>query len=216
MILLCLTASTDRGGLALFKNGKLLIEKTWTRKSGSNSERLTSELAKSLKSKKLKISDISSIALDVGPGSFTGCRIAANIAKTIAQSFGIQIAAITSLAAIEEQNPKALVILDAHKSLYYVNSKGDLPNLLTSEQVLSLVKKGQPVAGVFGQELKKNLKTQGAKFPKQTSLNFPMPRTLGRLVFSKKGNVKKQSWFEVEPLYIRAPQAVENLRSNPN
>ncbi len=211
MIVFAITTSTDHGGLALFEKastdipgkflGKFIGEKLWTRES-QPSENCTFELAQLLESKNLKIKDISDVLLDIGPGSFTGCRISASMAKTLGQSLSIPIHTITSLQLIYAQmknsgDKSPLALLDAHKSLfYYWNEEIQKVELLTLPEVQN-----------------KSV-TLEIPFSEKVLKNFPRPRTMGQLFFDVPWAFKTLIWTEVEPLYVRVPDAVEKLRKN--
>src|ERR1700677_5354942 len=96
MICLGFTSSTDRGSVALSYKNKIIKLASWTRKEQA-SEALTLKIKSGLKKLKLSFKDLSLIAVDKGPGSFTGSRIAVNVAKTLAYSLKIPIAPMTSL-----------------------------------------------------------------------------------------------------------------------
>lgn len=217
MILLTLTTSTDRGGFALFKDGKLIVQKFWMRKS-SNSETIIPALQKVLKSKKLSINKIEGVLLDVGPGSFTGCRISACVAKTLGQSLNIPVFTTTSLDVLIFQNRKKShqdiwAFLDAHKSLLYaLHFNGKITEkivLLDLNAIETNVSPKALVAGIYPSEIKSVLKRLKSKKPTQNTLNFPLPQTLGKMFFDQDPSIKKMDWNEVEPLYIRVPQVLE-------
>ncbi len=214
-----MTASTDRGGLALFRDQELLFEKSWTRQT-QQSEALTFFLDKALRSHDLSVKDLTHLVLDVGPGSFTGCRIAANIAKTIAQELKLSIYTATSLDILLFQLNRdipghtfARAIIDAQKSLFYtLDDTNKEIRLLSEEEVMT--NGGSPpfIFGVFSSPFRKVLKDRKFKFSSKNSLNFPRPSTLGYMFSQSSNLLTEKPWQEVEPLYIRAPDAVEKLR----
>src|SRR4051812_31966135 len=95
---LAFTTSTNRGSVAL-TDGARVWKKQWTR-SGQHSEILTPSIKKILTSAKIKPRDLEAIAVDKGPGSFTGCRLAVNVARTMAYTLGIPIFTESSLTII--------------------------------------------------------------------------------------------------------------------
>src|SRR4026207_1298962 len=95
MVLLALTTSTDKGSLAILKDGEILSVKSWEKKT--HSEVLTYNFNLALRSARLKPDALTAIAVDRGPGSFTGCRMAVNMARTLGYSLKIPLFATTSL-----------------------------------------------------------------------------------------------------------------------
>jgi tRNA A37 threonylcarbamoyladenosine modification protein TsaB len=70
-------------------------------------------------------SNISGILLDIGPGSFTGCRVSCAVAKALAFDLDIMIHTISSLEVLHFQNSgettgQRLSVINAHRGLYYV------------------------------------------------------------------------------------------------
>ena len=63
--------------------------------------------------------DVSQMIISIGPGSYTGVRIALTIAKTLATILPIQIKAISSLALLVGMD-HGLALIDARGHKYYV------------------------------------------------------------------------------------------------
>lgn len=88
-IWLCLDLSSRRGSLALHKMGdgglSLLAERSIT-EEGNHSERLLETLDEALKSTSVPLSTIRKFICGLGPGSFTGLRIAMATLKAFAYS----------------------------------------------------------------------------------------------------------------------------------
>src|SRR6187551_2046549 len=88
--------STPAGSVALFKDQTLVEEIKWE-KENSHSERITLEAEKILNRAQIKFSDIDRYAVGLGPGSFTGIRVAVNFIRTLAFTFDKPVIAIDSL-----------------------------------------------------------------------------------------------------------------------
>ena len=81
-MILGIETTTKIGSLAIVENGKIIIEDTIDTKL-NHAASLVSVLNKLLKKVNLNITDIKGIAVDTGPGSFTGIRVG------IATSYGL-------------------------------------------------------------------------------------------------------------------------------
>lgn len=75
----------------------------------------------------VSLNDLDGIAFSAGPGSFTGIRLAAAVAKSLAYAAGIPAVAVSSLAAMaevyyrdENTSKSCLVVSDARMDEYYV------------------------------------------------------------------------------------------------
>jgi tRNA threonylcarbamoyladenosine biosynthesis protein TsaB len=239
MICLGFTSSTDRGSIAISYKNKIIKLASWTRKEQA-SEALTLKIKSGLKKLKLSFKDLTLIAVDKGPGSFTGSRIAVNVAKTLAYSLKIPIAPMTSLDVLafgfsktmKNKAPSTVfTLLDAHKSLFYFQEYGMgtglTLNLEKKIQALSLdqISQRAPSHGtlflignlspkVFA-ELKKQIQDQQPdlkiKIPTNANAHFPQATSLVEIVIHSGGS-HNSKWQEVEPSYIRSPDAVEKLK----
>lgn len=232
MIVLAITTSTERGGLALFdkKNQKLLSKKAWTKRAQSNQD-CVFVLHQMLKSLRSDVSFISDILLDVGPGSFTGTRIGVSMAKTLAYSVNIPVHTLTSLQILANQctsikSQKAvlnkLIVIDAHKSLFYFWNEATLKiELQSGENLLKKLEVGKMnrfmgiIPAKFEQAaLKLNTKDLKVQISKKMTENYPLPQTMGQIFFQSPSRFETRSWREVEPLYIRDPDAIEKMKEN--
>ncbi len=84
---------------------------------------LMSTISNLLKENNLTPNDITMIATDIGPGSFTGIRACMTVARVMAQQLNIKAMGISSLEILSKLNnssKKTLVLLDARKSMTYV------------------------------------------------------------------------------------------------
>ena len=64
--------------------------------------------------------DIDEIIIAIGPGSYTGVRIAMTIAKTLSAISSIKVRTITSLELFVDSDEKTLVLFDARSERAYV------------------------------------------------------------------------------------------------
>lgn len=94
------------------------------------------------------VSDLDSIVLGNGPGSFIGLRIAASVAQGLAFGAGLNIIPVSSLAAVaaevfsETDAEVVAVTQDAHMSEVYLGvyrrGKGGLPNVAFDERLQTI------------------------------------------------------------------------------
>jgi tRNA threonylcarbamoyl adenosine modification protein YeaZ len=76
------------------------------------SEVLFPELTRLFSEARLSLSDVDLIAVDAGPGSFTGVRIGVTAARTLAQLTGKPVIGVNSLEALAEQHRTAVSATD--------------------------------------------------------------------------------------------------------
>lgn len=222
MLILAFSTSTDRGSVALARDGKILASTHWTRTT-HGSEILNLKIKQLLAKGKIKPTHLDALAVDRGPGSFTGCRIAANVAKTMAFTLDIPLFSTTSLdamatAAAPLHRGRILAVLNAHKSLFFARwFESDGKKIIKTKGPIEAV----PAEGleshwdsrtlVVGEEFPDRLK------PDKSIFNFPQAKTIAQMA-AETGPQNFQDWHGMEPLYIRAPDAVERyekLRHSP-
>lgn len=186
MLTLAVTSSTSESGFGLFDNTNIIVENTWTQ-SVNKSDALVFELDSAMKKKNISYKDIGCLLLDIGPGSFTGCRISANLVKSLAMELSLPVNTINSLDLIlfQSKDPENTVAaIDANKSLYYVKK-------LESKSI-TLIPHSE-------------VKAFAGSFALTIDLP-PKPSTMVQ-VFSKYPKYYNvMNWAEVEPLYIRSPE----------
>lgn len=120
MLVLGLDTSTKFCTVGLCDDGDFLSEITVGGKNYSSEQMvgmISDILNRTGKSKK----DIDLIAVGVGPGSFTGIRIAVTVAKTLAQVLNIPIVSVSSLQALTYRTFDGVIIAveDARRERVY-------------------------------------------------------------------------------------------------
>lgn len=83
--------------------------------------------------------DIDVIAVNVGPGSFTGIRACTTVARVFAQGENLKTVGVSSLEILSRLNnsdKKALVALDARKEMAYVAIFDETDQILQPQTIL--------------------------------------------------------------------------------
>ena len=104
-------------GVCKDENSKLLstIYKCWQ----AQSEYMLPELEKLCNEASIDKKDIKRIFVAIGPGSYTGVRIALTIAKTIAVALNAEVYPISSLQILQKANAKSICLMDARSGRSY-------------------------------------------------------------------------------------------------
>ena len=97
---LALDAALARGGTVAVIRGRAVLAERETAMRGETSERLMPAIVDALAEAGGAVSDLSRIVCGEGPGSFTSLRIAASLAKGLADAAEVPVFAAPSLALI--------------------------------------------------------------------------------------------------------------------
>ncbi len=122
-MLLALDASAGPATVALFIDGSLVGARRIDR-TGS-AELMAPTVSELLEAASVHARDLTDIVAGAGPGSFTGLRVAAALAKGLARGAGAALHAVPSLALIAAANDAApagvrLAVLDALRGEWFV------------------------------------------------------------------------------------------------
>lgn len=140
-----------------------------------------------LKDSKLTIDDIDTICLNVGPGSFTGLRVALSVAKGLGFDQKMKYRTFTSFDYIDSKNPK---VLDGFSSFVYTSENGNMQCV----DIASL-KGGKYVC--LNEKLKAQIESAGGKAEVVQLLPYE------KIVLK---SVETELKY-ISPLYLRASQA---------
>lgn len=104
--------------IALYQDGKCLdfIQEEGNRRQ---SEYAIVRLQKLLEINNLTVLDFDEMVITIGPGSYTGVRVALTIAKTIAATTNIKVKTVSSLKAFAGMQ-RAISILDARSHKVFI------------------------------------------------------------------------------------------------
>ena len=124
-LILCIETATRSCSVALAKDGNLLQFKEEVSEQYSHSEQLTLFIESLLKEQGIALSDLDSIAVGKGPGSYTGLRIGVSTAKGLCYALDKPLIGISTLEAMasgmEKQSPNKVYcpMIDARRMEVY-------------------------------------------------------------------------------------------------
>ncbi|MDR1243631.1 MAG: tRNA (adenosine(37)-N6)-threonylcarbamoyltransferase complex dimerization subunit type 1 TsaB [Endomicrobium sp.] len=158
---------------------------------------------------------IDKFALSVGPGSFTGIRVAMTAIKTFAQILNKPIVAIDTLSILEASLPKIkgikiIASIDALRNDVYIKQgkKIIIKNIDLFTKSLKKYNNKIIVIGstsiVYKEKLLKELGSLSVSL--QETMHMPKANVLATLAYKSTNNL---SYTKVKPLYIRKSWAEE-------
>jgi tRNA threonylcarbamoyladenosine biosynthesis protein TsaB len=223
MLVLAFDTSTAHGGVAIFRDREILAHASWQRQ-GSHGENLTPQIQKCLEAAGIELAALDALAVGVGPGSFTGVRVAINAARSFAFALAKQVFAFDTAELIangvNRTNLPLLVMINAHKNQVFAATfafsagrwtrTSDLIARDPATGLVELVSEPHLCVGdgfdeyndLIPDEVLRHL----VRDPNVS--DFPQPQTFAALV----QNSQPYEWKDIQALYIRESGAEEKLR----
>ena len=125
MNILALCSALNNSYLALEKNGEIISEII---RSDENyhSLYLIEKIKNVLKINNLKMNDLDFVAVNVGPGSFTGIRVALTVAKIIAGELNLPLVPTDTANILLDAYNADIYMSDARRDMYFIGDKNKI------------------------------------------------------------------------------------------
>ena len=197
MLTLAFDTATSVATSALVDGDEVLGERV------SRAQTLLEDVDALLRQAGAHASDLEQLAVGLGPGSFTGVRIGLATARGLALSLELPGSGVSTLAALAAGAPGALPVVDAKRREVFTLVDGE-PRVLTPQEL--------PLEGAFcvgdgAKRYRSLLEESGAVVPPdEDERHLPRARFHAALA-GEPGSVD-----ELEPLYLRVPDAERNVQ----
>ena len=119
MITIMLDSSNTSMSVGIMDESHIIAStsyEAWQRQS----EVMIPELDKLLKDNGFTKDDIQDVIVAIGPGSYTGVRIAITIAKTIAVALNVKVYPVSSLQVLKDGNNPSICLINARSKRSYI------------------------------------------------------------------------------------------------
>jgi tRNA threonylcarbamoyladenosine biosynthesis protein TsaB len=194
MLILAFDTATSVATSALVDDGEVLGERV------SRAQTLLEDVDALLRQGGAHPRDVGRLALGIGPGSFTGVRIGLAVARGLALSLGLQGAGVATLDALAAGAPGALPVIDAKRREVFTLVDGK-PSVCAPANVRAALCVGDGAV-----RYRDVLEANGVEVPPDDDeRHLPRARYHAQLARDF-GDVN-----EIEPLYLRAPDAKERV-----
>ena len=154
---------------------------------------------------KISVNDLDYIGVCVGPGSFTGIRVAVSIAKGLAVESKIKIVQMSNFDVYEIKNESEYVlVLDGFSNYVYVrfvSKNGVIDKCVTVQELMEYLRNNKKITTFVQTEKTQNIL-------KQSEIVAQIANYNAILCFNS--NVDKNKFVDIEqisPVYLRASQA---------
>jgi len=100
---------------------------------------LISEIKKLTKENNFSLNNLDIITVNLGPGSFTGIRVALTVAKVMAGELNISLVGLTTNEILLNAFNKDILIMDARRDMYYFATKDNI-ELIYKDKLIEKIK----------------------------------------------------------------------------
>lgn len=213
MIVLALDTALDRTAVAVWDGARLAVRRVEAMDRG-HAERLLPLLGETLAEAGIALADVERIVVTVGPGSFTGIRIAIAAARGLGLATGCPVVGVDTLSALArsvEEKPAGPVLaaIDARRGEIYAalfapgGSVIEPPFVAEANRVLDIVAdRAAVIVGSGAPILAHQAAIRGERVPPVEPLGGPDPLQVARL-----GAAMPEGQPPPAPIYLRPPDA---------
>ena len=208
MTILALEFSSPQRSVALLRDGGAAAAAEVI-ESGGNGTNAFEMIEKVLAETKIERGQVEMIAVGLGPGSYTGIRVALSIAQGWQLARGVKLMGVSSADAIAAEAPAEKifggvnVVIDAQRSEFYLASYEIAVDGWRTTGPLRIATRAEveshPEETLIGPEVTK-------WFPAGRKI-FPRAATLARLAASRSDFVPGE---KLEPIYLRETKFVKS------
>lgn len=166
-----------------------------------------------LNNQNMTMQDINAVGVNIGPGSFTGIRASAVVARVMGQNLNIPIVGTPSLEILSKINntsKNSLCVLDARKNKAYIaeyDTEGNevrKPQAMLVEDVINLIKNTDNYI-ITDNAMFKKLNEENINSLNYQDNEFDFGEFLAKLTYKKVTKSADYNWFNLKPLYIQPP-----------
>jgi tRNA threonylcarbamoyladenosine biosynthesis protein TsaB len=198
MLTLAFDTATEVATSALVDDGEVLGERI------SIARTLLEDVDALLRQAGAHPRDLDALAVGIGPGSFTGVRIGLAAARGLALALDLRGAGVSTLDALAAGAPGAVPVIDARRREVFALVDGE-PAVLAPADLP--VDPGTVYVGDGARRYRAELESRGAVVPPDEDERH-VPRARYHVALARDlGTVD-----EIEPLYLRLPDAKESVR----
>jgi len=198
VLTLAFDTATEVATSALVDDGEVLGERT------SNARTLLEDVDALLRQGGAHPRELGALAVGIGPGSFTGVRIGLAAARGLALALDLRGAGVSTLDALAAGAPGAVPVVDARRREVFTLVDGE-PAVLAPADLE--VREGALYVGDGARRYRVELESRGGVVPPDADERH-IPRA--RFHAALAGELVPVD--EIEPLYLRLPDAKEVAR----
>lgn len=193
MLILAFDMATSVVASALVRDQEPLVE------HASKPRSMLEDIDALLREAGIEPDAVDALAVGIGPGSFTGIRVGLATARALAFALALEAAGVSTLDALAAGSPAAVPVIDAKRGEVFVLDRGEPRCVRPAELELNA---GAVCVGDGALRYRAILEERGAVIPPDDSEQH-VPRARFHALLARDFGPAE----EIEPLYLRAPDA---------
>ena len=197
MLILAFDTATDVATSALVLDGELLGERR------SRALTMLEDADALLRQGGMKEARVDALVVGTGPGSFTGLRMGLAAARALALALDVPVAGVSTLAALAAGAPGAVPVIDARRREVFALLDGEPRCLAPAERVIA---PGARLVGDGAVRYREVIEAAGGAVPPDDD-EVHVPRARYHAALAQAFGAAE----DVEPIYLRAPDADRSL-----
>jgi tRNA threonylcarbamoyl adenosine modification protein YeaZ len=186
-----------------------------TTEKSYNSAHLIPVIIELLQSQNITMQNIEAIGVNIGPGSFTGIRASATVAKVMAQQLDIPVVGVSSLeiySLLNTTEKASLCLLDARRGKAYMAFYGKDGNIILEPQAVEYENaveyaKNNDLFIISDKKMSEVVKEEGLECLNLSEVKENLGIFLAKLTYKhlQENNPDSLKWHDLKPLYIQPP-----------
>jgi tRNA threonylcarbamoyladenosine biosynthesis protein TsaB len=196
VLTLAFDTATSVATAALVRDGEVLGERA------SRAVRVLEDADELLRAAGVEPSELDRLVVGTGPGSFTGLRMGLAAARGLAFSLDVPVAGVSTLDALAAGAPGALPVVDAGRQEVFTFESGEPVSAAPQEIELE---PGMLCVGDGAIRYRAVLEQRGGEVPPDDDERHRPRARFHAALASEFGSAD-----EIEPLYLRIPDAEQN------
>ena len=218
-LILGIESATSRVGCAIGGPDGVLAARE-SAQPRRHAESLVPQIAEIVEESGSAIADIGVVAVDVGPGLYTGLPVGITTAITIAQALGATMVSVTSLELVAHSTRRSCkgqrmdVVIDARRGeLFHAAFTSGVdwisePAVVNPEALASMLRSEAPETLLVGDGVEAHSEAFAqAGFSTEGASVFPSAETIVELAAAAVAADNVESPDSIRPLYLRGPDA---------
>ncbi len=195
MLILAYDTATDKATSAVVRDGETLAERV------SAPRLILEDVDELVREAGIEPAELDGIVVGTGPGSFTGLRMGLAAARALAFALDLPVAGVSTLAALAAGAPGALPVIDARRREVFTLVEGE-PAAVAPDELAGSLDNNTRLVGDGAVRYRDVFSAAGSVVPPDDS-DLHVPRASLHAGLAHDFGPAD----EVEPIYVRAPDA---------